>query len=236
MESYYKEGLQKDMRKTALDGREFHHCVHVMRHKAGDLVHLVDGEGGYYECRITDIGRQEAALEILENWQAEKSVRPSVSIGVALVKKATRFEFCIEKLVEIGVDRIIPLACSNSEKASLNHERLKHILISAMKQSERAWLPSLDEVTPFEQCVQYDFGENWKGIAMRTAESLPLLQYDLHGKDVVLLIGPEGDFTEEELSMARANGYHPVSFGQYRLRTETAAITAATIIQAIQDQ
>ena len=213
------------------------HCVKVLRMGEGDTIEVVDGNGRLYTCRITMAHPKRCALEVLECQQQPPHWGHRIVLGVAPTKNLDRMEWLVEKCVEMGVDRIIPLRCHNSERTVLKTERLKKIMVSAMKQSLKAALPQLDEMTPVEQVVAEPF-DGMRCIAY-CDEQLPrdqrqtLASVYKPGSDVMVLIGPEGDFSPEEVQAAMVAGFLPVTLGESRLRTETAGMMAVASIHAL---
>ena len=213
------------------------HCVKVMRMAEGDTIEVVDGNGNLYTCRITMAHPKRCAVEVLESVQQSPHWGHRIVLGVAPTKNLDRMEWLVEKCVEMGVDRIIPLRCHNSERTVLKTERLKKIMVSAMKQSLKATLPQLDEMTPVEQALALPF-DGTRCIAY-CDEMLPrearrtLAGVYKPGSDVMVLIGPEGDFSPEEVQAATAAGFMPVTLGESRLRTETAGMMAVAAIHSL---
>ncbi|MBQ6079290.1 MAG: 16S rRNA (uracil(1498)-N(3))-methyltransferase [Muribaculaceae bacterium] len=213
------------------------HCVKVLRMAEGDTIEVVDGNGNLYTCRIAMAHPKRCAVEVLESVQQSPHWGHRIVLGVAPTKNLDRMEWLVEKCVEMGVDRIIPLRCHNSERTVLKTERLKKIMVSAMKQSLKATLPQLDEMTPIEQVVAMPF-DGIRCIAYcdeqlpREARHTLAGVYRL-GSDVMVLIGPEGDFSPEEVQAATATGFVPVTLGESRLRTETAGMMAVAAIHAM---
>ena len=213
------------------------HCVKVLRMAEGDTIEVVDGNGNLYTCRITMAHPKRCAIEVLDKQAQPPHWGHRIVLGVAPTKNLDRMEWLVEKCVEMGVDRIIPLRCHNSERTVLKTERLKKIMVSAMKQSLKATLPRLDEMTPLEQVIAEPFGGT-RCIAY-CDEQLPrearhtLAGVYNPGQDVMMLIGPEGDFSPEEVQAAVAAGFVPVTLGESRLRTETAGMMAVACVHVL---
>ena len=213
------------------------HCVKVLRMGEGDTVEVVDGNGTLYTCRIAMAHPKRCAVEVLGIESRPPHWGHRIVLGIAPTKHLDRMEWMVEKCVEIGVDRIIPLRCHNSERTVLKTERLKKIMVSAMKQSLKATLPRLDDMTPVEQVLAEPF-EGTRCIAY-CDEMLPrekrqtLAGVYKSGSDVLVLIGPEGDFSPDEVQQATAAGFVPVTLGESRLRTETAGMMAVASIHAL---
>ena len=213
------------------------HCVKVLRMAEGDTIEVVDGNGSLYTCRITMAHPKRCAIEVLEQRHQPPHWGCRIVLGVAPTKNLDRMEWLVEKCVEMGVDRIIPLRCHNSERTVLKTERLRKIMISAMKQSLKATLPRLDEMTPVNQVIA-EFTAGTRCIAY-CDEMLPrdqrktLASVYQAGSDVLVLIGPEGDFSPEEVQAATTAGFLPVTLGESRLRTETAGMMSVAWIHAL---
>ena len=223
-----------------LDAEESGHCVRVLRHRAGDEINVIDGEGTLYHCRITDDNPKGAEAQVLEA-KADWNAHPyHLTIGCCPTKNNDRFEWFVEKATEVGVDRIVPTIGERSERKVYKTDRALRIALSATKQSLKARIPEIaDPVSvedfichsePAEQAkeslklIAYCFEGDTKRISIQEA----LKAYE--GKDITILIGPEGDFSPEEARLAVEHGYIPVHLGASRLRTETAAVLAATAV------
>jgi 16S rRNA (uracil1498-N3)-methyltransferase len=213
------------------------HCVKVLRMGEGDTIEVVDGNGTLYTCRITMAHPKRCAVEVVERVEQLPHWGCRIVLGIAPTKNLDRMEWLVEKCVEMGVDRIIPLRCRNSERTVLKTERLRKIMVSAMKQSLKATLPQLDEMTAVEQVLVEPF-DGTRCIAYcdallpREARQTLAGVYQAGG-DVMVLIGPEGDFSPEEVQAARAAGFLPVTLGESRLRTETAGMMAVASVHTL---
>ena len=227
-----------DIAETLTLGEEdSKHCVKVLRMVEGDTIEVVDGNGMLYTCRITMAHPKRCAIEVVERTEQPPHWGCRIVLGVAPTKNMDRMEWLVEKCVEMGVDRIIPLRCHNSERTVLKTERLRKIMVSAMKQSLKATLPQLDELTPVERVMAEPF-DGTRCIAY-CDEQLPreerktLVGTYRPGGDVMVLIGPEGDFSPEEVQVARTAGFVPVTLGESRLRTETAGMMSVAFVHAL---
>ncbi len=218
--------------RQTLSEEESAHCVRVLRYTAGDEILITDGKGTTYTTRITNPHPKHCDIEILSREKQEKHHAFHLHIAVAPTKNIERMEWAIEKCVEIGVDEITPLLCRFSERKQLRTDRLEKIILSAAKQSLTPYLPVLHELTPYDEFinlqrnnVQRTKGQNF--IAHCYKEDKHVLKDEIErGRDVLVLIGPEGDFSEQEVKDALSAGFIPVSLGNSRLRTETAAVVA----------
>lgn len=209
-----------------LPEEESAHCVKVLRHQEGDEIEVVDGRGMWHHCRIVSAHPKHCLVEVLSQHE-DKHWSYGVEIAVAPTKNLDRIEWMLEKAVEMGLDRLIPLRCRFSERKELKIDRLRKIAVSAMKQSLKATMPQLDEMTDIKQFLSepYD-GQKFIAHCMEDQPRQLLSQSIKPGMSVRVLIGPEGDFSPEEVQLALAKGYVPVSLGEQRLRTETAALAA----------
>lgn len=203
--------------------------------REGDEVVVVDGKGWSYTCRIIDAHPKHAMLEIVERKALPLPWKQQVTIAVAPTKNMDRMEWLVEKLVEIGINRFIPIRCRYSERKEIKEERLKKIAVSAMKQSLKAVLPEIMPISPFSEIVRFDASQKLIAYCDATIPRLLLEEVYEPNKDVLMLIGPEGDFSEEEIHQALSVGFKPVSLGENRLRTETAALYSASAFHIIDD-
>ena len=224
-----------------LSQEESQHCVRVLRHRVGDEIDVIEGEGTLLHCRITDDNPKGAEVTILsseDNWHSHPY---HLTIGCCPTKNNDRFEWFVEKATEVGVDRIVPLIGDRSERKVYKIERAQKIALAATKQSLKAKIPEVAEpvtVKAFVKCeIPDQVGDDkrlkliaycFEGEIPRTSIKEALAQYQ--GSDITVLIGPEGDFSPEEAALAIANGYIPIHLGPSRLRTETAAVTAAEAV------
>ena len=218
-----------------LPEEESGHAVRVLRHQEGDEIEVVDGMGTWYTCRIVSAHHKHCGIEILAS-RADRHWDYGVELAIGPTKNLDRMEWWLEKATEMGLDRFTPLKCRYSERKELKTERMRKIAVSAMKQSLKATLPQIDEMTDIKTFVQEPF-DGQKFIAHCIEEQPRQLLSHLvrKGERVRVLIGPEGDFSEEEIALALRNGYQPVSLGEQRLRTETAALAAVHTIHVVNE-
>ncbi|MDE7153995.1 MAG: 16S rRNA (uracil(1498)-N(3))-methyltransferase [Muribaculaceae bacterium] len=210
------------------------HCVRVLRMKEGDELQVVDGKGNVYHCRLTLAHQKHAQVELLSSESIPPYWHAPITVAVAPTKNMDRMEWLVEKLVEMGVDRIVPLSCRYSERKEIKTERLLKIAVSAMKQSLKATIPVISEMTPIAEFIASDTSEQ-KFVAY-CAPEIPrrkLVSLYRPGLSATILIGPEGDFSSKEISDTIAAGYQPVTLGDARLRTETAAMVACSMFHTI---
>ena len=219
-----KEGLYQ------LPEEESRHIVRVLRMKTGDSIFLTDGIGNMVEASIADTTTKQCSVKTIHTTH-EYQKRPfHLHIAIAPTKNTDRFEWFLEKSTEIGIDVITPLLCSHSERTHLKTDRLQKVIIAAMKQSLKAYLPKLDEPVQFKRFIQKPF-DGKKFIAYCSQDDpAELKNVYRKGAKTLILIGPEGDFSPEEVDLAKKQGYIPISLGKSRLRTETAGIVACTVI------
>ena len=209
------------------------HCVRVLRKSEGDTITITDGKGFFYDAHIVVPHPKRCEVVIDEKRKWVKPWHFSLHLAVAPTKNIDRIGWLTEKITELGIDTITPLLCRFSERKELKPERIQKVLVSAMKQSQKAMLPQLNPMIPFGEFIKSSFpGEKYLAHCYE-GEKKTLPQSCVPGSNVTLLIGPEGDFSEDEVALAIRNGFVPVSLGESRLRTETAALFACSAIHAI---
>ncbi|MBS1951691.1 MAG: 16S rRNA (uracil(1498)-N(3))-methyltransferase [Cytophagales bacterium] len=211
-----------------LDRDESHHAVRVMRLGEKQTIDLTDGRGLFYVAKITRADPKKCEFEIIEKKQiARRDFQ--VHIAIAPTKNADRMEWFVEKVTEIGVDQISFMFCKNSERKVINCERIEKVAVSAMKQSQQAWLPKINDMVSFKEI--FSMNADQKFIAYVDASNPRHLQSAAKPeKNYLILVGPEGDFSKDELELALQNGFEKVSLGANRLRTETAALVSCQIL------
>lgn len=204
------------------------HAVRVLRHRIGDAIEVVDGRGNLYHGVIADDHPKHVLVSVTSSEELGKVWRPELTVAVAPTKNADRMEWLIEKLVEIGIDRFVPVRCEHSERKNINAERLAKIAVSAMKQSLKATLPAIEELMPLpvflEQCSA---AQRFVGYCDADTPRTLLARSMRPDTDTAILIGPEGDFSPSEIEACLQAGFVPVTMGDNRLRTETAALVGA---------
>ncbi|WP_372947717.1 16S rRNA (uracil(1498)-N(3))-methyltransferase [Mariniphaga sp.] len=218
-----------------LDETESKHAIRVLRLKIGDRVHVVDGNGGFYTAKITEPHPKKCKLSILESHKEFGKRQFKLHIAIAPTKNNDRFEWFLEKATEIGIDEITPLMCEHSERKNIKPDRLEKILVSAMKQSLKAFLPKLNPLVPFNDFIhKNEVSQNF--IAHCYEGGKPHLKNEIiKEENVIILIGPEGDFSMEEVEEAKINGFREISLGTSRLRTETAGVVACHIVNLVNE-
>ncbi len=209
-----------------LPEEEAGHCLRVLRLGVGDEVMLTDGKGFFYKAVISAATGKRCQVKVVEKIEQEKFWKGHLHLAMAPTKNMDRIEWFAEKATEIGFDELSFLNCRFSERKVIKTERIEKIVVSAMKQSLKACKPIVNEMTDFAKFMQRDF-QGQKFIAHCYEGEKPLLKEVLKpGEDALVLIGPEGDFSPEEVQKAEALGFQPISLGKSRLRTETAALVA----------
>ena len=239
---FFEENIS-DQSSIILSEETSKHVIQVLRMKNGGKIQLTNGKGKIATAEIIGENKKSTEVKVLSTSNIPRRTS-NIIIAISLIKNNSRFEWFLEKATEIGVSEIIPLMCERTEKAHFRYDRMKNILISAMLQSQQGWLPKLHEPTKFNEifenstyqkkfiahCNEDEKANLAKLLNYKNAETsqvLPLGE-DLGG--AIILIGPEGDFTKEEIDLAVANNFIPVSLGNTRLRTETAGLVACILL------
>ena len=218
-----------------LDETESKHCVRVLRLAKGDEITLVDGRGGFFTAEIADPNPKRCAVNVVKSEMNFGLRNFQVHIAIAPTKNIERIEWFLEKATEIGIDQVTPLLCHHSERKEIKNDRLEKVMISGMKQSLKAYLPRLDGMTRFSDFIRLPFSGQ-KFIAHCEEQHRELLKNLVKsGESYLILIGPEGDFSPDEIEMAIQAGFQPVSLGESRLRTETAGVVACHIFNLLND-
>ena len=232
---FFVEQLVASGQSLILNEEQSKHIVQVLRMQKEQQILLTNGKGIKAHSEITDDHRKRCKVNII-SVEKEEVQLSKVSIGISLIKNAARFEWFLEKATEIGVYEIIPLICERTEKEKFRFERMQNILISAMLQSQQCWLPVLHEPTAFENVFEKNNSEQ-NFIAHCLPEQKQQLSSLIHHSastihhSSLILIGPEGDFTEKEIQLALSKNFIPVGLGNTRLRSETAGIVGASILR-----
>ncbi|HMH23778.1 MAG TPA: RsmE family RNA methyltransferase [Puia sp.] len=250
---FYIHAYEKGQPEIILDEDNSRHIVQVLRMGAGEPLRLTDGKGALLEGLILDAHKKKCIVRLQHSEYHPAPERKSC-IAISLLKNASRFEWFLEKVTEIGIATIIPLLCERTEKQHFRQDRMQNILVSAMLQSQQSWLPELRSPAPFIHTVE-NAGQQHRFIAhcleeerisladissadpgllahAPTQGSTAVQQASASdGNDPIILIGPEGDFSRKEIGLALLHKFLPVTLGKTRLRTETAGIVAATLLQ-----
>jgi 16S rRNA (uracil1498-N3)-methyltransferase len=228
---FYCHHIENDL--ASFDEVEMRHCIQVLRKRVGDEIMFADGKGSYYQGIIQSSNKKGFTATIIAKEERKNHLSSNLHLGIAPTKNIDRFEWFLEKATEFGISEITPLLCSNSERKQIRPDRLEKILLSAMKQSLHAHLPKLHAMRSFEDFVKMaETDPNQQRFIAHCQESnLPhLFNNYTKGGNVLIAIGPEGDFSKEEISLALENNFHAISLGTSRLRTETAGIAAVHIV------
>lgn len=219
-----------------LPEEESQHAVKVLRLKVDDEIVIVDGVGGFYKAKINLPHPKRCGFEIVESQTDFGKRNYKLHIAIAPTKNIERLEWFIEKATEIGIDEITPIICRFSERKIVKEERLEKIIVSAAKQSIKAYFPKLNPTCTFDDLMKNHEADQ-KFIAHCYEDSKRLLQREkLKSSNVLILIGPEGDFSKDEVEKAISNGFVPVSLGESRLRTETAGLVACCTVAIINEK
>lgn len=240
---FYIKDYDPSQKQIILDEDTSRHIAQVLRIKKGEKLNLTDGKGNLFVCTIMDDHKKHCKVRISDTGNPVRPGHPggqqpaarNITIAISLLKNANRFEWFMEKATEIGINQIIPLICERTEKQKFREDRMKNILISAMLQSQQCWLPVLHKPVAYEllfrqqdvlstsqKFIAHCIEEEKRNLSDLVNETLP---------SQIILIGPEGDFTAEEIQLAIQNHFDAVSLGDTRLRAETAGIVAATLLR-----
>jgi len=226
MQLFYLEHPEKEI---ILSAEESKHATKVLRKKEGDILNFTDGKGSFYKAEITVADTRKCRLKVVSTEQKTKQHNYHLHIAIAPTKNMDRYEWFLEKATEIGIDEITPIICSHSERKVIKTERCNRILLSAMKQSLKFHLPKLNEAIMLKDFLKQDFEGN-KYIAHCEDGEKTALSVEDKAEKTTILIGPEGDFSPNEIEMALQNQFKAVSLGTSRLRTETAGLVAVHTI------
>lgn len=233
MQYFYSNNIIKDL--VILNEEESKHCIKVLRHKVNDKIYLIDGIGGLFLCKILDDNFNQCKLQIIKKEEVhERNFK--LHIAISPIKNVDRFEWFVEKATEIGIDEITPIVCNKTEKLKIKKDRIQRILLSATKQSLNAKIPLFNEMVNFKDFISLQKNNQniEKFIAYCGVDITQNLKSVYSQKsNTVIIIGPEGDFTENEVKYSLENGFKPVSLGVNRLRTETAGVMACSTINIL---
>jgi 16S rRNA (uracil1498-N3)-methyltransferase len=231
---FYIKEYDASQKQIVLDEEVSKHIISVLRMKKGENLNLTDGNGNLITAEITDDHKKHCKVEVKES-SIRHPVSRKVTIGISLLKNSNRFEWFLEKATEIGINEIIPLLCSRTEKQKFRKDRMQNILVSAMLQSQQCWLPLLHEPLAYElvfrqqdvinasqKFIAHCIEDQKRNLADLVNEALP---------SQIILIGPEGDFTADEVQLSIQHHFDAVSLGETRLRAETAGMVAATLLR-----
>ncbi|MBO5830073.1 MAG: 16S rRNA (uracil(1498)-N(3))-methyltransferase [Alistipes sp.] len=221
--------------RYTLSEEESKHCIRVLRMGCGDELHITDGRGAMHRCKIVDDNVKRCTVEVIDTIHEFEKLPYNLTVAIAPTKNIDRLEWFLEKATEVGISEIYPLLCEHSERKEIKHEREERVITSAVKQSLKAYHPTLHPMTTFRQLVAMPFDGD-KFIAHCNSEfgnREYLGKLIKKGGNTLILIGPEGDFSPEEIIFAEQNGFKAISLGKERLRTETAALVATVVTATI---
>ena len=249
MQLFFAQDIESDY--CTLNEDESHHCVKVMRLTVGDPVSVTDGSGTLCHCTILEAHPKHCLLQVYEHITDYGRHAFHLHVAVAPTKNTARMEWFVEKAVEMGIDEITPIICDHSERCLMRQDRLQKIAVSAMKQSLKAFMPLIHPPTTLHELIERVQTQQYKNNNQDNNSQFSILNsqlfiaycdgdhrtplHDIYhpGENVLILIGPEGDFSPKEIEQALSAGFHPVTLGQYRLRTETAALAATAFFNLV---
>ncbi len=218
--------------KVIIEGEEVTHLNKSLRKKAGDQIQIIDGSGFIFHCEILQLSRNQAITKVIKEIHTKKKWSGMLHIGIALTKNIDRIEWFVEKAVEMGIDEISFINCDRSVKTNIRMERIHRIVQSSMKQSLNCYTPMVRDNVPLKQILEES--ENYEVKLMPTCEDMiktEMQSFMASGKSTIILIGPEGDFSLNEIQLGLAKGFKATSMGATRLRTETAGMMAVALFQ-----
>lgn len=232
MQLFYNPDLDQNVLKFVFSEGESKHIVKVLRKKADDILHITNGKGQTFEAKIIDADPKKCKVQVISHTKKHQKMH-WFHLAVAPLKSNDRFEWFLEKATEIGVNEVTPIICERSERKTIKYERLQKVVQSAMKQSLRCYLPKLNEAISLKDFLEKEH----KGLRFiahcEDEDKVDLKRRVAPDHDITVLIGPEGDFTANEIDAAEDKGFLAVTLGEARLRTETAAIVACTVVNII---
>jgi 16S rRNA (uracil1498-N3)-methyltransferase len=225
---FYEPSIQVSDRIFTLSEETSKHCIQVLRMREQESIKLTDGKGNSFTGVISKADKKHTSVTV-QHSHIEPPPQKKLCIGISLLKNASRFEWFLEKATEIGASEIYPLLCNRTERQHFRHERLNGILIASMLQSQQVWLPIMHDPIKFTEALKQLNYSSSLIAHCEEGEKKPINSLVLT-KDICMLIGPEGDFSTDEIELALQKNYTPVTLGNTRLRTETAAIVAVTLL------
>jgi len=236
MQLFYNPNISEHTQDITFDKEESRHIIKVLRMKEGDSFKITNGKGSFFDAEITKANPKGCLVKILSE-EKQKPLPYQLHLAVAPTKLNDRYEWFLEKATEIGISEITPIICDHSERKIIKPERYEKILQSAMKQSLKAYLPILNEAGSLKDFLNSENNSDSKKYIAHCEETdkKSLKSVMLPNKKIIILIGPEGDFSSEEIALSKKSGYIPVTLGESRLRTETAAIVACHSVAFINE-
>ena len=235
MQLFYNKDITSTDTQFTFDKTESRHIVKVLRKKENDLLQITNGKNELFTVKIILANDKRCLVEIVKSETKPKPWNYHLHIAIAPTKNNDRLEWFLEKTTEIGIDEITPIICSNSERTILKTERLNKIVQSAMKQSLKFVIPKLNEPIKFSQFINQDFTSDLYIAHCEELDKKSFAKTIEANTNILILIGPEGDFTPAEIEKALANKFIPVTLGENRLRTETAGVAAAQTVALINE-
>jgi 16S rRNA (uracil1498-N3)-methyltransferase len=233
MQLFYNSEISLDTKQITFDKIESKHIVRVLRKTEGDILKITNGKGFLFDVKIDFANDKRCSAVVVNAAKKPKPWEYYLHIAIAPTKNNDRIEWFLEKATEIGIDEITPIICANSERRIVKLDRFEKIIQSAMKQSLKFTLPKLNAPIKFNEFIQQDFDGKICIAHCEELEKNTLKSVINPAEKTTILIGPEGDFSKEEIQKALANKFTPISLGESRLRTETAAIVAVNIVSFI---
>jgi 16S rRNA (uracil1498-N3)-methyltransferase len=227
---FYSPNISENME---LPQEEAGHCIRVLRLKEGDEIRITDGKGCFYDAVISAVNGKRCMVSIIGTERQSSLWKGSLHIAIAPTKLLERNEWFLEKAVEIGIDEVSFICTDHSERDVLKMERMERVAVSAMKQSQKAVLPILNPMNKFRDFINKPFSGDKFIAHCENGEKSHLFESMTAGRDTLVLIGPEGDFSPNEIELALKAGFQPISLGPSRLRTETAALVAVHIMNLV---
>lgn len=227
---FYTHNIEND--RGRLDAEEMHHCIHVLRHKVGDAIQVTDGLGHLYTCRIDSVSKSGVSFSV-ENTEVKRMPGERCCIAMALTKSMDRMEWFVEKAVELGVSDIVFYQSQRSERSKINTEKLKKTAIAAMKQARHCYLPDIRIYPTLKDLLDKNQGFVHRFVAFCHLPCQPLADFLPTEGSKLMVIGPEGDFSPQEVELAVGSGLQQVALGTTILRAETAAVVAAAMLKLI---
>lgn len=218
--------------EVILSQEESYHAAQVLRMRNGEIIHLTDGLGHLFKGELINVDSKKSLVRLIEEI-LQKPASTNLHIAIAPTKNIDRFEWFLEKSTEIGITQITPLLCRYSERKEIKPERLNKVIVSAAKQSHHFLFPILNPLVKFEDFIKSKTSENKFIAHCESSAKNDFGKSIVYKKDAILLIGPEGDFSEQEIQLGISNNYFPVSLGESRLRTETAGVYACAVFNAL---
>ncbi len=225
MQLFYNPNIDEQTENFFFDKEESKHIIKVLRKRDGDILFVTNGLGFLFECEITLASDNKCTVKI-NSFEKKATPKFNLHLAVAPTKMNDRYEWFLEKATEIGIQEITPIICDRSERKVINKERFDKIILSALKQSNEVYLPKLNEAVTFKEFVNQKNNGTLLIAHCEETDKKTLKSVLKTNEDITLLIGPEGDFSVKEIALALENNFIPVSLGNTRLRTETAAIVA----------